>query len=105
MNYNKHVYWGAGEPDCPKEIKAANGELHTLRCKNCDNPRSPICEQPIKRKFKLGDHVAKTYGSEWEGLVVGTYSTTLTAEGYCVESSVHRGSVQIYPAAALELIK
>lgn len=62
-------------------------------------------EQSIKRKFKLGDHVAKTYGSEWEGLVVGTYSTTLTPEGYCVESFAHRGSVQIYPAAALELIK
>lgn len=41
----RHEWWGAGEPDCPKEIKAANGELHTLRCKKCgqDSPRSPIC--------------------------------------------------------------
>lgn len=41
----KHDYWGAGEPDCPKEIKAGNGELHTLRCKRCglDSPRSQIC--------------------------------------------------------------
>jgi hypothetical protein len=31
----KHIYWGAGEPDCPRELKAANGELHTLRCKVC----------------------------------------------------------------------
>ena len=31
----KHRYWGAGEPDCPREIKAGNGELHTLRCKVC----------------------------------------------------------------------
>lgn len=31
----KHQWWGAGEPDCPKEIKAGNGELHTLRCKVC----------------------------------------------------------------------
>jgi hypothetical protein len=38
----KHVYWAAGEPECPKEIKASNGELHTLRCKVCglDSPRS-----------------------------------------------------------------
>ena len=41
----KHEWWGAGDPECPKEIKAANGELHTLRCKKCgqDSPRSPIC--------------------------------------------------------------
>jgi len=31
----KHVYWAAGEPDCPRDIKARNGELHTLRCKVC----------------------------------------------------------------------
>jgi len=41
----KHRYWGAGEPDCPREIKAGNGELHTLRCKVCgqDSPRDQIC--------------------------------------------------------------
>ena len=41
----KHLYWGAGEPDCPREIKAGNGELHTLRCKVCglSRPRSQIC--------------------------------------------------------------
>ena len=44
-NAPKHDFWGAGEPDCPREIKAGNGELHTLRCKRCgqDNPRSEIC--------------------------------------------------------------
>lgn len=42
-NY-KHVYWAAGEPDCAKEIKAPNGEIHTLKCKNCDNPRDLICD-------------------------------------------------------------
>lgn len=31
----KHVFWGAGETDCPRDIKARNGELHTLRCKIC----------------------------------------------------------------------
>jgi hypothetical protein len=41
----RHLYWGAGEPDCPREIKAGNGELHTLRCKVCgqDDPRDRIC--------------------------------------------------------------
>lgn len=53
-------------------------------------------------KFKLGDLVRKAKGSEWHGTVVGTYSTSLTPEGYAVESATERGSVQIYPAAALE---
>jgi len=41
----KHVFWGAGEPDCPSEIKAGNGELHTLRCKICgqDSMRTSYC--------------------------------------------------------------
>lgn len=56
-------------------------------------------------KFKRGDTVRKTKGSEWHGTVVGTYSSTLTSEGYAVESWTERGSVQIYPASALELWK
>ena len=56
-------------------------------------------------KIQLGDTVKKIKGSQWHGTVVGTYSTTLTPEGYCVESSTEKGSVQIYPAAALELDK
>jgi hypothetical protein len=45
LNPPRHRYWGAGEPDCPREIKAGNGELHTLRCKVCgmDNPRDDRC--------------------------------------------------------------
>ncbi len=41
----RHVYWGAGEPDCPSDIKAGNGELHTLRCKVCgeDDPHDQRC--------------------------------------------------------------
>ena len=27
-NPKKHVFWGAGEQDCPKDIKAPNGNLH-----------------------------------------------------------------------------
>ena len=54
--------------------------------------------------FKLGDTVKKKSGSEWQGEVVGIYSTELTPEGYAVESSYHSGSVQIYPAKALTLV-
>jgi len=54
-------------------------------------------------KFKQGDMVKKKSGSEWQGKIVGWYSTTLTPEGYAVESESHKGSVQIYPASALVL--
>lgn len=52
--------------------------------------------------FTLGDRVQKKSGANWYGTIVGFYSTTLTPDGYCVESGSHAGSVQIYPAAALE---
>lgn len=55
--------------------------------------------------FRLGQIVKKKSGSEWQGTVVGWYSTKLTPEGYAVESSTHKGSVQIYPATALEAAK
>ena len=54
------------------------------------------------KKFKLGAKVYKRTGSWWHGRVVGWYSTELTPEGSAVESDAERGSVQIYPAAALE---
>ena len=53
--------------------------------------------------FELGDTVKKVSGSQWHGTVVGTYSTELTPEGYAVESWYELGSVQIYPAKAIEL--
>lgn len=56
-------------------------------------------------KFSRGDLVRKRSGSAWEGRVVGEYSTALTPEGYAVESAAHPGSVQIYPAAALDLVQ
>jgi hypothetical protein len=54
--------------------------------------------------MKLGDRVRKRSGSSWQGRIVGSYSTTLTPVGWCVESEREPGSVQIYPEKALELI-
>ena len=56
-------------------------------------------------QFKLGDRVRKRSGGSWQGLVVGFYITSLTPEGYCVESEREPGSVQIYPRAALEPVE
>lgn len=54
--------------------------------------------------FVLGERVKKKSGSAWQGKVVGWYSTQLTPQGYAVESEFHPGSVQIYPASALERV-
>jgi hypothetical protein len=65
---------------------------------------SPLTEEQPAAKFKRGDRVQKIKGSAWRGHVVGTYSTSLTPEGYNVESENEPGSVQLYPAAALETL-
>lgn len=59
---------------------------------------------PARATFALGDRVRKKSGAAWQGRVVGWYCTTLTPEGYAVESESHPGSVQIYPVAALERV-
>lgn len=57
---------------------------------------------PAEAKFRLGDWVKKRSGGRWRGKVVGWYQTSLTPEGYAVESAFEPGSVQIYPVTALE---
>lgn len=64
----------------------------------------PDCVPRPQGRFKLGDMVRKVKGSQWTGRIVGRYSTKLTPVGWAVESSTERGSVQIYPEAALELV-
>ena len=57
---------------------------------------------PEHWRYRLGDRLTKIKGSNWTGRVVGFYSTSLTPEGYAIESETERGSVQIYPVGALE---
>jgi len=66
---------------------------------------APIAQTAPQGKFRMGDRVKKSTGSEWVGRVCGWYSTNQTPEGYAVESSAHRNSVQIYPAKALEAVE
>jgi hypothetical protein len=55
-------------------------------------------------KFKKGDFVRKTRGSWWEGRVVGFYGTAENPDGVAVQLDKPNGPVQIYPAAAMELM-
>lgn len=55
-------------------------------------------------RHPIGTRLRKKSGSSWQGRVVGYYSTSLTPVGYAIESEREPGSVQIYPAGALEAI-
>lgn len=91
-------------------------EFGFIRMPDADTPdpanRTPVivrdaianATRPTAGKFMRGDRVRKIKGSRWQGRVVGFYSTALTPEGYAVESETEIGSVQIYPAAALEAV-
>ena len=57
---------------------------------------------PCDAEMKAAE--AEIKGASWQGRVCGTYSASLTPEGYCVESERETGSVQVYPAAALERV-
>ena len=57
-----------------------------------------------KHKFRFHNRVRKISGSEWQGRVVGFYSTRLTPIGYAVETEHHTDSIQIYPEGALERV-
>ena len=55
--------------------------------------------------WEIGTRLRKKSGSSWQGPVVGYYSTELTDVGFCIESEREPGSVQIYPASALEPVE
>ncbi len=56
-------------------------------------------------RFKFGDRVYKTRGSQWQGRVCGWYQTENTPFGWCVESEREIGSVQVWPDAALDFVR
>ena len=65
-------------------------------------PFTPITVTPGWFRWSLGKRLRKKTGSQWHGRVVGFYCTVQTSEGYAIESEREPGSVQIYPASALE---
>lgn len=58
------------------------------------------------KTFSFGQPVQKKRGSEWHGTICGWYiNDELTPEGYVVKSEREKGSCQLYPASALELVE
>lgn len=92
------------------ECVQTNATTMTIRAQNVTKKGEQLGDwslivENISRKFKIGDSVQKTSGSEWHGTIVGYYSTKLNPIGYAVESVLEKGSVQIYPEKALTLIE
>lgn len=90
------------KPQVPELIKHFTRGWQDMTCDSI--PQQEAVEVKVRR-FNLGQRVRKIRGSEWHGTVVGFYSTKLTPVGYCVESFTERGSVQIYPESALEMME
>lgn len=65
QNSSKHIYWGVGEEECPIDIKAANGELHTLKCKLCglENPKDNRCNK--MQQSESGAIIGSAIGVDW----------------------------------------
>lgn len=100
-----------GVPRDRRDRTCAHGRFFWEDCGQCVDehlaPHIAALEAALAApagKFRVGARVRKVKGSRWDGTVVGTYSTKLTPEGYAVESVWETGSVQIYPAAALEAV-
>lgn len=53
-NPPRHKWWNAGEPDCPPELKAPNGELWRMQCKVCGNGTGDgvICQGGLKQALE-----------------------------------------------------
>lgn len=97
----KHRFWGAGEPDCPADIKAPNGELWKRRCKVCgsDNPRDDRClpptpapehdlQNPAPAPTVRGARLALVEG------VISMYHTTRLSGGSAAEHVLSKDLVQ-----------
>lgn len=82
-------------------IQAGRDELKSFLKNSPDHTAAKPTRET--QTFKRGDLVRKKGDrGQWHGVVCGEYSATCTPEGYNVESLLERGSVQIYPASALE---
>ncbi len=96
---------GLLDPASKRAGMAYNEALEDVELLNTPPIAQPAQQPEQSGKFAMHQRVRKTSGSEWHGRICGTYSTALTPEGYAVESEAHAGSVQIYPAKALEAVE
>jgi hypothetical protein len=88
-------------------LDLSNPDLQMVadRFTRATQPLSLTVDWPADAEFQLGDLVQKKGRASWRGHVRGWYRTELTELGYAVESMYEPGSVQIYPASALDRLQ
>lgn len=100
----------APDVNCPPHVQQVKQELsaalnHSVAPLPLDDLPAEINDllRRTVSPFLLGDSVRKRPGGgAWRGEVVGVYLASKTPLGFAVESVREEGSVQIYPAKALE---
>ena len=80
-NPPKHEFWGAGEADCPKDIKAPNGELWAMRCKVCSGDGRSPCNGPLLVRWQERTEAAERRESELGLQVVAQAARLRLADG------------------------
>jgi hypothetical protein len=58
----------------------------------------------VDRAYPIGTRVRKVSGPEWDGVVVGYYSSTFTPDGLVIECTAPgaKGQVHVEPAKRVE---
>ena len=69
-----------------------------------DEIRSLRAQVEQERAYPIGTRVRKVSGPEWDGVVVGYYSSTFTPDGLVIECTVPgaKGQVHVEPSKRIE---
>lgn len=106
MSLPKHQFWGAGQPDCPPELKAPNGELHTMRCKVCgDGWRKSHNVCLVAGASQIESMVAEVMDDTWADFVMdtGNYPDDFTVNGKSLHFRSGRWAHMVGQAVAAKL--
>ena len=70
-------------------------------------PKAIEQASPDVRTIPLGTRVRKPSGPQWEGVVVGHYSSSFTPDGLVIECTMEgaKGQVHVEPAKRVEVVQ
>jgi len=95
--------------DLVERLEAALGETSPLSsCYLMEEAAAEIrslrAQVAQERAYPIGTRVRKVSGPEWDGVVVGYYSSTFTPDGLVIECTAlgAKGQVHVEPAKRIE---
>lgn len=94
-------------------IKAQDAEIERLKRRadfvaavayDCGHSSGVALAERMAETFPIGTPVRKVSGPQWQGVVVGYYSSSFTPEGLVIECTAEgaRGQVHVEPAKRME---